>query len=541
YVPFGQTLTIEAGVVVNFSYNTKFRVNGGLQVHGAEDDSVEFRGLGTGGTGGDWQGIVFFGNLPSTIRYSVISFGEWNIKIRGGGNATIENSRIHYPGTNSVLLESGQLTLRSTDLTQPFNNFGAGHSLVVTGGTLTFEGGSVNHPFSSSTESAVRLISSTATLRDVSVTGDCSYGINGQNQFSLTLDGCRVIGFDRAVYLDNCSNSVIKYNVIARSSAACLWIRGGGNIAVHDNTIEFAGYPGVSDRDGVLLSLNASLSQFTNNIIANCTGVGVNNSNGNVGSPADYNCFSNNSDGNYAQGNLSQNDIEANPLFVSSANGNYNLQYNSPCINAGYPSRNDPDGTRSDIGAHFYNLNQPPVIEEYVPDVQLLTGYSWGDEIDFSVTASDPNQHALSYRWYVADELVSEESSVTVALYDNDTVRVEVDDGFYLGVTAFEWFVDELPTPEVSEDGLPAAFAIESVFPNPFNVQTQVRIALPHQGLVRVAVYDLLGREVQTVTNEWGAGRHMITVGGAEWSSGLYFLRAQYGTESAVRKLTLIK
>ena len=44
--------------------------------------------------------------------------------------------------------------------------------------------------------------------------------------------------------------------------------------------------------------------------------------------------------------------INADPLFVDAANGNYTLQPSSPCINAGDPdSPLDPDGTRADIGA----------------------------------------------------------------------------------------------------------------------------------------------------------------------------------------------
>jgi hypothetical protein len=49
-------------------------------------------------------------------------------------------------------------------------------------------------------------------------------------------------------------------------------------------------------------------------------------------------------------------DIQDNPSFADSALHDYRLQANSPCIDAGDPSSPlDPDSTRADIGALFYN------------------------------------------------------------------------------------------------------------------------------------------------------------------------------------------
>lgn len=46
----------------------------------------------------------------------------------------------------------------------------------------------------------------------------------------------------------------------------------------------------------------------------------------------------------------------ADPLFVDENNGDYHLQSNSPCIDTGDPeSPKDPDGTRADMGALFYD------------------------------------------------------------------------------------------------------------------------------------------------------------------------------------------
>ncbi len=47
--------------------------------------------------------------------------------------------------------------------------------------------------------------------------------------------------------------------------------------------------------------------------------------------------------------------INADPSFVDSESGDFHLQSNSPCVDSGDPGFRDPDGTRSDMGALFYD------------------------------------------------------------------------------------------------------------------------------------------------------------------------------------------
>ena len=54
------------------------------------------------------------------------------------------------------------------------------------------------------------------------------------------------------------------------------------------------------------------------------------------------------------------NDI--NPLFVNSENEDFTLQPTSPCIDTGDPnSELDPDGTRADMGAFYYDQIENPI------------------------------------------------------------------------------------------------------------------------------------------------------------------------------------
>jgi hypothetical protein len=50
-----------------------------------------------------------------------------------------------------------------------------------------------------------------------------------------------------------------------------------------------------------------------------------------------------------------EGNIDADPLFVLSEKRDYRLLWESPCIDTGHPDFLDADGTRRDMGAHYFN------------------------------------------------------------------------------------------------------------------------------------------------------------------------------------------
>ncbi len=70
----------------------------------------------------------------------------------------------------------------------------------------------------------------------------------------------------------------------------------------------------------------------------------------------DYNLVFGNEPYDYEGFEPGPHDIQADPLFVDRFSGDYSLLPNSPCIDAGDPdSPLDPDGTRADIGAYYFD------------------------------------------------------------------------------------------------------------------------------------------------------------------------------------------
>ena len=94
----------------------------------------------------------------------------------------------------------------------------------------------------------------------------------------------------------------------------------------------------------------------------------------------------------------------------------------------------------------------------------------------------------------------------------------------------------------VKEDGSPYTFELMQNYPNPFNPSTTIRFSVPVTGIVKVRVYDMLGQEIETLTNEeHPAGEHEIQWSPNNISSGMYIFRMESGSFVQSKKMTLVK
>ncbi len=97
------------------------------------------------------------------------------------------------------------------------------------------------------------------------------------------------------------------------------------------------------------------------------------------------------------------------------------------------------------------------------------------------------------------------------------------------------------------EAPLPSSFALHQNYPNPFNPVTTIRYDVPDNGLVRIIIYDLMGRKIKTLVDGVSTpGRYSITWDGTDdfgkpVSSGMYFYRMKSIDFQSVKKLMLLK
>ncbi|MBI5727926.1 MAG: T9SS type A sorting domain-containing protein, partial [Ignavibacteriales bacterium] len=95
---------------------------------------------------------------------------------------------------------------------------------------------------------------------------------------------------------------------------------------------------------------------------------------------------------------------------------------------------------------------------------------------------------------------------------------------------------------ETRNTQLPKDFALQQNYPNPFNPVTVIGYQLPSRGLVTVRVFDMLGREVKQLVNEFKeAGSYSVQFNAAGLASGVYVYRLSCNGFSATKKLTLLK
>ncbi|MFO7799527.1 MAG: invasin domain 3-containing protein [Rhodohalobacter sp.] len=97
---------------------------------------------------------------------------------------------------------------------------------------------------------------------------------------------------------------------------------------------------------------------------------------------------------------------------------------------------------------------------------------------------------------------------------------------------------------EPGEDGseLPDEIALNQNYPNPFNPSTSIEFALPVEDRVRIDVFDVLGRKVQTLVDQrYQAGYHEINFDGNSLASGVYFYRLITSDKVLNKRMTLIK
>jgi hypothetical protein len=89
---------------------------------------------------------------------------------------------------------------------------------------------------------------------------------------------------------------------------------------------------------------------------------------------------------------------------------------------------------------------------------------------------------------------------------------------------------------------VPRSFSLGSPYPNPFNASQVIPLILARPGEVTVEVYNLTGQKVATPYSGYTVkGKLEIPWDASGLASGLYFIKASAASESAVRKVVLLK
>ncbi len=98
------------------------------------------------------------------------------------------------------------------------------------------------------------------------------------------------------------------------------------------------------------------------------------------------------------------------------------------------------------------------------------------------------------------------------------------------------------PTDIEEEQTIPVAFMLRQNFPNPFTIGsgTKITFELPEAGYISGKVYDITGREIETlISREMEAGVHTVEFAGKGVPAGVYFFRLAFGNHASAVKMIL--
>ncbi len=278
------------------------------------------------------------------------------------------------------------------------------------------------------------------------------------------------------------------------------------------------------------------------------------------------------------------NNIYDNPLMVNPSAGNYHLQEGSPCIDAGDPaSPLDPDGTVADIGAIHFPQAGPPLVLTLTPGNPPVIIPGGGGIFGFSASIENNTQDPFTFDAWTEVilpngafyPLILRRNLVipaggTISRQLSQSVPGIAPPGNYsyvgkVGVHPDSALSrDEFPFIKLPGEGAasrvfnwnclgweiegqsilePESGLVElSGFPNPFNAETVARLELRVASRVKLAVYDISGREVvQLGEGIYPTGTHQFVWDASSVSSGVYFARLKAGEIQRAVKLLLVK
>jgi len=221
--------------------------------------------------------------------------------------------------------------------------------------------------------------------------------------------------------------------------------------------------------------------------------------------------------------------------------GNSSEQFSGLGMNYGdYTITNNTiaDNSRNSIGIHIYEYGSVTMTNNIIwnnADSELVIE----PEASVTITYSDICGGIAGEGNIDSDPLFCEPESGDYQLAENSPCAGAGFEGtnigaFGIGCEASGIFDNDFALPEV--------FRLEQNYPNPFNGSTAIRFSLAQPQSVRLSIYDLLGRKIQILVDDYlPAGTNHIIFDASVYPSGVFFYRLEAGDFFRSRRMVLIK
>lgn len=259
--------------------------------------------------------------------------------------------------------------------------------------------------------------------------------------------------------------------------------------------------------------------------------------------------------------NWSSGNLDSDPIFSAPGAKDFHLRWHSPCIDNGDFSRTDPDGTRSDIGAIYFDQDVEGFVELYPPESPIVIP-SEGGEFTYGRWVFNPRDDTLivdlwSYLYSPGggrSDPFDQHSDRSIPPHDSlgeNNISGYVSGFRPAGDYTLVCYIGDYPSGMIDSSYFyvskedpppPTNYTLSQNYPNPFNVTTVINYQLPVAGYVKLEIYNILGQKVVMLLDvAQAAGYKSVTWDASRFSSGMYFYRLTTGEYTVTRKMVLSK
>ncbi|MDW7680281.1 MAG: NosD domain-containing protein, partial [bacterium] len=413
-----------------------------------------------------------------------------------------------------------------------------------------------------------------------------------QSQVKILTNKFEVSGANTGIHLSNTSRGIIQNNVIESTAP------GGKGIETRESSAEIFNNTIVTYETNIRALINSSLTVMNNILVGRRIDDGIYN----LGdTESSYNNIWNH---RYNYNGLSPGigDISLNPLFADSTNSNFNLNPDSPCIDAGNPDAqfNDLDGSRNDMGAfggpladttgflsrhievnfaettprtgdtliipiHADDLKDIAQFElEIIYDnlqITILTVKRTQLTQPFILSMTQPSagithvnfssQKPIDQKSGFICELVaainSSDDSITTVALTNLIFIDKLENRYQIAPIERDFIISSVNDNSTAGDIKINKFTLHQNYPNPFNPNTTIKFQIDQPGRTSLIIYNLLGQQVRKLLDKnLLPGEYRLHWDGKNdagqiLSSGVYFAKLASGGKSELIKLVLVR
>jgi parallel beta-helix repeat protein len=368
--------------------NTSYDQGGGILIYTWSSPTITDNTITGNSTDYDGGGISCWTNTSPTITNNTIS----------------ENSTVHGYG-GGIFCQGSSAIIEGNTITENDANYGGGginlrgdSPLTIVGNRII--GNSTGDPGSLGYGGGIYCDASDPTIEDNTIWLNWAYsdggGIYFKGNSSSVIEGNTISenwadNSGGGIYCFENSSLTISRNTISENWAGEGF---GGGIYCHGSSVDILGNTltgnWADNGGGGIRCNNFSTARIFNSILWDDVAgfdeeISIDGSSSIVVHYSDV-------AGGWLGG---MGNMDADPMFVLTDKQDYRLLWESPCIDSGHPSILDPDSTRSDMGAYFFDqddyltLYLTPDTKEVAPGSQLGVTYTvinrWGQPEPFWV------------------------------------------------------------------------------------------------------------------------------------------------------------